>query len=101
MYFIACMRKIELDEDGWVDVGSDRIVGFSDTFEEADKWVKNNVVDISDHIYWYAVIQQIEPGIYPRVENEWWYHFNTNSDGFDPIPCPDGITEDDGYYMFR
>lgn len=100
MFFIACISKIEVDDLGWPDFGSDRIVGFSESFEDAEDSVLHNALDIAEHLYWYAVIQEINPGLYPTVENEWWYRFNQERDGFDPMPYPDVLPENDGYYMF-
>ena len=64
MYFITMLERMGKTELGWLDTGCQRCVGYFLDKDEAYDAVINNSLDISDHIYNYAVIQRIEPGIY-------------------------------------
>ena len=66
-YFIATYGDIKKDKLGWLDDGgSCRVVGFYEDFATAEKCILENWGDIyEDGYYKYAVIEALEPGLYP------------------------------------
>lgn len=53
-----------------------RCVGYFKTFEEAENIILNNVGDINETIYDYAVIENIPEGLYQYDQNASWYKWN-------------------------
>ena len=51
MFFIAMFTKMEKTELGWLDVGSSRTVGYKESFEQADRAVRENHCDICEALY--------------------------------------------------
>ncbi len=57
LYFIATIEDLSLEID--------RVPGFFETQERAIDVIKNNKCDIHENCYRYAVIECLEPGLYP------------------------------------
>ena len=87
MFFITCFECCEESEFGF-DGGVKKIVGFTDTLEEADEVVSENQFDIHADTFMYVVIEEIEPGIYPTAEAEIWYAWSEEKNCFLPIERP-------------
>ena len=54
----------------------DRIVGVFKTLEEAQRVIENNMYDLYEGSYDYAIIEEYEEknfGLYPAVSGYWWY----------------------------
>ena len=88
IYTITVMTKLELDDKGWLDTGSQRIVGFRHEFDDAVEVVKENMCDIYETIYNYAVIEKVEPFLYPDCLTRWFYKYNREKDSYEPIEEP-------------
>jgi hypothetical protein len=65
LFFVTTFRKLERQEDGFWDLGSQRTVGFYPTLEAAQDTVINNRCDLCETIYDYALIEEIGIGLYP------------------------------------
>ena len=89
MYFITCFSKCEKDDKGWFDGGVQRTFGFKETFEDAEYCLNNNVCDMYEYLYIYAVIEKMQPAIHPVVEEEIWYQWDDEKRGFFRIDKPD------------
>ena len=57
---------------------------FKHTFEEAEEIVLNNIGDIWETCYDYAVIEEIDTRIYPRYITRKFYKFNSDTYGYEP-----------------
>lgn len=88
MFFITCFSKMEKDDKGWFNGGAQRTFGFKETFEEAEYCLNNNVCDMYEFLYTYAVIEEMYPAIHPYVENETWYKWDNEKKGFFRIEKP-------------
>lgn len=66
MFFITTIDK----------EGNCRCVGYVKTFEEAENIVLNNIGDINETIYDYAIIENIPEGLYQYNQNASWYQWN-------------------------
>lgn len=67
-----------------------RCVGYYETFQEAEYAIKNNIMDINEHGYYkYAVIENIEPGIYNYNRREIWYQWNVDKEQYEECPKPE------------
>lgn len=89
MYFITCFSKCEKDEKGWFDGGAARVFGFVETLEEAERALNENWCDMFEYLYTYAVVEKMEPGIHPECEEEYWFEWNQEKEGFFRIEKPE------------
>ena len=53
-----------------------RTFGFANSYNEAYKWVKDNMGNMQECLYDYLVLEYIEPGIHPTVHSEEWFQWN-------------------------
>ena len=62
--------------------------GFYHNFEEAEQDVLNNACDIWEYTYNYAVIEKMDPGIYPINNERHFYKFNLETKKYEWINEP-------------
>lgn len=62
-----------------------RVVGFYHNFEDADESVKTNSCDINEYSYDYALVEKVNPGLYPETTVMQYYKFNYNKRIYEPI----------------
>ncbi len=89
MFFITCFSKLEKDKLGWLDMGSSRTFGFKSDFESAKTALNENICDMHEYLYLYAVVEEINEGIHPYVENRWFFKWDKEKDGFFEISEPE------------
>ena len=75
MYFLTTIEE----KDG--EIEDRRCVGYFETYEEAANIVLHNFYDINETIYNYAVIENIEEGIYQYDQNSQWFELYTDVEG--------------------
>ena len=75
VYFIATYGDIKKDKLGWLDDGGvRRVVGFYKDFATAERAVLENCCDLyEDGYYKYAVIEELEDGLYPYCSKPKFY----------------------------
>jgi len=79
---IFLVRVLFLEEDG--EIKRDRIWGYYDDFETAEKCVLENWTDLYEIGYYgHAVIQEMPEGVCVSASNEWWYEVE-----YEEIPVP-------------
>lgn len=88
MFFITCLHQEDntnsFNGSGY-DFTAQRTFGFKETFEDADKSLKNNSCDMFEYLYETACIEELDAGIHPNVKNIWWYKYDFDKMGFYPI----------------
>ena len=62
-----------------------RVVGFYHNFENADESVKTNSCDINEYSYDYALVEKINPGLYPEATIMQYYKFNYSKQIYESI----------------
>ena len=87
MYFITCFQKIGNDKYG-LDIGASRVMGYYSNFGSVNSVLQKNICDIQERIYHYAIVEEISEGVYPAVEERWFYKYDEENDGFYPIEEP-------------
>ncbi len=65
-----------------------RCVGFYEDFYKAEKSVINNDMDIMECLYEYAIIEEINEGLYPYSSPRRVYRFNDGNKKFELIDTP-------------
>lgn len=64
-----------------------RCIGFTHRLDDAIKAILDNVCDIHEQTFTYALIEDIEEGLYPNVVSEKWFEWT--DDGYHPIDKPE------------
>ena len=62
-----------------------RTPGFRYSLEDAKAVVEENMCDIFEYCYKYAVIEELEPHLYPERKNVWWYKWDKEQEKYLPI----------------
>ena len=88
IYAITCMTRLEMDK-GLPYFGTTTFVGYYPDLESAQIAVEDNWCDIAERCYNYAVIEAIEPGLYPYRKKRWFYKHNWDIDKYESIEEPD------------
>jgi hypothetical protein len=69
-YFIGTFRDLYKDDLGWPQLPGMRVVGYYEDLETARKCIEENWCDLYECGYYkYAVIEDIEPGLYQSTES--------------------------------
>lgn len=68
-----------------------RTPGFRYSLEDAKEVVEKNMCDIFEYCYKYAVIEELEPYLYPERRNVWWYKWDKEKEQYCPIENNDTI----------
>ncbi len=93
LYFISMLNG--WDKFGPTDI---RTVGYFESFEEAERRVVNNVLDLYEAGSWpYAVIESIESGLYQICEHPLFYKFNEETKKYEWIDCPEELQHFRGF----
>lgn len=75
-----------------------RCVGYTTSFEEAEKIVKENICDISEGgNYNYAMIEAIAEGIYPQSEVRFFFEYDFDNAKYVEMDEPEAFK---GIYNF-
>lgn len=82
MYFVSTREDDckELHGGAW---------GYYWNREDAVEAVHRNVTDIHETIYPYAIIERLEPGLFPVPREREWFGWDKEKDGFYEIETPD------------
>ena len=89
MYFITVFHQATIDaQTKSLDLGMSRTVGFFDSLDNANVVLKENTYDVHETIYHYAVVEQIEMGVYPIAKERWFYKYDKEKNGYYPIEEP-------------
>ena len=93
MYFISCIFiKSEMDVNEIdVDEKDIRTFGFFNDYETCVLALHNNWVDMHECYYQYAVVEEVNEGIHPKVESYYWFKWDKKRKGF--YECEDQMHE--------
>ena len=103
IYLVATIKDIqspakarEAGTYGIAEVYGARTIGYALTLDEAKKWIKQNVYDIHENYYKYALIEEVAPGIYTATEaKSFWFKWTKN--GYRPIQKPGQLKQIVGF----
>ena len=89
MFFITCFEKCEKDERGYFNSGDMRTFGYFDTVEACIQALNENVCDMHECLYEFAVIENIGQGIHPHSKEVAWFRWDDKRHGFFEIQKPE------------
>ena len=95
VFIVTTMEKLEKDMDklGWLETGCTSTAGYYNKLSEAQRAVMNNMGDINETVYDYAVIEEIPPGFYQHSINSWFYKFDYDKKVYEEIDKPSFVHE--------
>ena len=88
MFLITCLERIERNDRRFLICGTRRTFGYFPTLEEAESALNNNLCDMHEYLYDYALIEEIHYGIHPDVQQEFWFQWDFEKRGFFRIEKP-------------
>lgn len=88
VFFITTINVMEKDDK---KVFNWRTPCFRYSLEEAKNVVEKNMCDIFEYCYEYAVIEELEPCLYPERRNVWWYKWDKEKEQYCPVENDDTI----------
>ena len=75
------------------------LIFFYNNFEDAHMVVKNNITDIWETIYDFAIIEEYHPGISGYNFYRWFYKYNKEKDIYECIEEPKELRHYAGFAM--
>lgn len=99
IYVVTTFSKISISENGFPDYGDIRSIGWFSDYTDAFDVVINNVNDIYENCYEYAVIERLPSGTYPPIDDDYsccYFKYDQESDMYniidsDEVEIVDGI----------
>ena len=89
MFFITCFEKCNKDEHGCFDTGDTRTFGYFDNYKACTQALNENICDMHECLYKFAVIESIGQGIHPHAKEISWFRWNDEKQGFFEIEKPE------------
>lgn len=89
IYVILCMSKLEQNpRTKFPDFGSESIMGWYEDKDTAFERVRTNACDINETCYDYAIIEEVEQGLYPASMNRWFFEYKKDKGEYIQIEEP-------------
>ena len=92
MIMVATKCSITNDKLAAPDFGGSELVGYYSSKEEAFNAVHNNRGDMYETLYDYAIIEEVEEGLYPCSMTRWFFKFNSALQKYEDMKEPDGFS---------
>ncbi len=86
MYFVTTIKNVSKD---FINYDNIRTVGFYSKFEDAEYTVLNNACDINEGMYDYAIIEELDEGLYPFSQKSFLYKFDYRIGKYNPKSLTD------------
>lgn len=80
VFFITTIEVVDSENKAFTW----RTPGFRYSLEDAKAVVEENMCDIFEYCYKYAVIEELSPHLYPERENVWWYKWDKEKEKYVP-----------------
>lgn len=93
MYFITVFEKVETSDVFFADFGCRRTWGYYPEYEMAAKALHENVTDMYEGCYKYAVIEKIDWGICAICEERQWFKWDKERNGYFEIDEPECVKQ--------
>ena len=98
-WFITVFEKAEIDNLGWPKTGPTRCWGFYKNKEDALNTLHNNMTDLWETCYDYAILEPYHEGIcgYGFKGDRQFFKYDRKKDGYFEIDEPEGFTHVVGF----
>lgn len=88
IYNILVFSELKSNQQGIPELSDNRLVGFYLNKETAFQAVKENWADIWEYGYDYAIIEEVNEGLYACSTTRWFFKYNINTKKYEEIPEP-------------
>lgn len=91
IFTVTTLRRI--DPNSGIGFGGRTVAWYKD-FKDAEKCILTNSGDINECGYYpYAVVEEVEEGLYPINEKVWWFEWQGGfkNGGYKPIEQPEKL----------
>ena len=99
IYTIMTFEKLELSEYGFPDFGSQNLCGWYKSKVDAFRAVKENMCDIRETCYNYALIEEVSEGLYSCSRTRWFFKFDIDSKTYKQIEEPEQLSHFSGFTL--
>lgn len=99
IYTIMTFEKLECSEYGFPNFGSQNPCGWYISKTDAFKAVENNMCDIWETCYDYALIEEVVEGLYPCSRIRWFFKFDIDSKTYKQIEEPEWLSHFSGFTL--
>lgn len=82
MYFITCIQKYEKKDNLNIDIGAYNTYGYFTNHKDAEDVVLQNMTDIQEGVYNFAIIEDIPEGLYSQAEFREFYKWDNEKREF-------------------
>lgn len=86
LYFVVTIAPAKPPD---TEIFNIKVVGVFSILDKAEYIIKNNVCYIGKKHNNMIVIEEIKTGLYPAIENQIWYEFNTKTKKYERTKKPD------------
>ena len=97
IYTIMTFSKLDCTPGGFPDFGSTNLCGWYHNKKIAWEAVTENTCDIWETCYDYALIEEVEEGLYPSSHTRWLFHYNGETGHYDEIDEPEFLQHFSGF----
>ena len=91
MYFITVFEKIEPSDVSFAEFGCRRTWGYYPEYEMAATCLHENMTDLQEGCYMYAVIEKIGYGVVAIAEERQWFKWDKERRGYFEIEEPECV----------
>ena len=91
MYFITVFDKVEPSEKYGAEFGYQRTWGYYTEYETAANALHENITDMHEGCYGYALIEKFGPGIIAHCEERQWFKWDKEQRGYFEIEEPECV----------
>ena len=93
IYTMTCFAYLELDERGRLRTGGSRTFGYYTNRDWAIEDMHCNNCDMWERTYDYAVIEAMREGVHSECDEEIWFKYDQERNGFFEIPKPEAVVK--------
>lgn len=93
IYTVMTCGKLEVDNNGFPDLGDTHLAGWFSDKDLAFVSVKGNACNINKTGYPYVIIEAVREGLYkPAMSgNRWFFKYIQDKNAYEEIPEPEGF----------
>ena len=97
IYVIMTFSRLKMNKTGFPDFGSSIICGWYISYQDAYRAVIENMCYIWENGYDYALIEEVQEGLYPASMKRWFFRFDVDTMTYDPIEEPEFLKHYGGF----
>ena len=97
IYTIMTFSKLDCSPGGFPDFGPTNLWGWYKSKKDAFEAVTSNACDSWETCYDYALIEEVEEGLYPGSHIRWFFEYDKSKDKYESINEPEFLQHFSGF----